>query len=62
MESFSEACENAQICFRPDSLLGLCPGPTGCLGGPLDPQPNLLFSKMTVVSFYNENPAKWHRV
>ena len=55
MESFSEACANAQIRFRPwgfaplDPLPGLCPGPTGGLGGPLDPQPNLLFSKMTLL-------------
>ena len=42
----------------PDSLPGLCPGPTGGLGCPLDPRPNLLFSKMTVVSFYSENPVK----
>ena len=28
------------------------------LGGPLHPRPNLLFSKMTVVSFYNENPVR----
>ena len=38
-------------------LPGLCPGPKGGLGGPLDPRPNLLFSKMTIVSFYNENPV-----
>ena len=55
MESFSEACENAQIRFQPegfaplDPLPGLCPGPTGGLGGPLDPRPNLLFSKMTLL-------------
>ena len=41
---------------RPPTRALLCPGPTGGLGGPLDPQPNLLFSKMTVVSFYKENP------
>ena len=55
MESFSEACENAQIRFRPAGfaplhpLPGLCPGPTGGLSGPLDPRPNLLFSKMTLL-------------
>ena len=32
-----------------DPLPGLCPGPTGGLGGPLDPRPNLLFSKMTLL-------------
>ena len=55
MESFSEACENAQIRFLPggfaplNPLPGLCPGPTGGLGGPLHPRPNLLFSKMTLL-------------
>ena len=67
MVSFSEACENAQIRFRPGGG-GLHPpppgpptrakpGPRGGLGGPLDPRPNLLFSKMTVDSVYNENPG-----
>ena len=55
MESFSEACENAKICLWPgsfaplDPLPGLCPGFTEGLGGPLDPRPNLLFSKMTLL-------------
>ena len=56
IESFSEASENTQIFFgrwaKPpwlDPLLGHCPGPTGGLGGPLDPRPNLLFSKMTLL-------------
>ena len=32
-----------------DPLPVLCPGPTGGLGGPLDPWPNLMFSKMTLL-------------
>ena len=28
---------------------GFAPGPTGGLGGPLDPRPNLLFAKMTLL-------------
>ena len=36
------------LCPPPDPLPGLCPGPTGGLGGPVDPRPNLLFSKMTL--------------
>ena len=33
----------------PGAPTGLCPGPTRGLGGPFDPWPNLLFSKMTLL-------------
>ena len=32
-----------------DPLPGLCPGPTGGRLGPLDPRPNLLFFRMTLL-------------
>ena len=56
MESFSEACKNSQIRFR---LLGVglftwtptraLPWTHRGLHGPLDPRPNVLFSKMTLL-------------
>ena len=41
-------------------LPGLCSGPTGSLGGPLDSRPNrsLVFQNDSVVSLCNENPVR----
>ena len=57
MESFSEACENTQICFRPgalsplDPLPGLCPGPTGSLAASLTPGLICCFPKWLLFHF-----------